>query len=75
MVFCEVKTRTSKKFGNPEESITDAKRKKHSKIASVYLSRTPVRHSDIRFDFVTILVNEKEKKARVNYVRNAYADC
>lgn len=75
LVFCEVKTRSTKKFGHPEESITLKKRTRQGKLASVYCSRTAVTHNDIRFDLITIMVNESEGRAQVNYVRNAYADC
>jgi len=74
LVFCEVKTRKNVNYGSPEEAITFKKLDRYLKLINVYRSRCAVRHSAIRFDFVGIFVDEKTNKARLHYVRDAYAN-
>jgi len=72
LVFCEVKTRTSKKYGKPEESITFKKRERYYNLISVYRSRTTTRHSSIRCDAIFITVDKERKNAKLHYVRDVY---
>ncbi len=39
LVFCEVKTRTSDRFGSPAEAVTFAKQRRIRRAAAVYLQR------------------------------------
>ena len=54
LVFIEVKARTSYNFGMPEESISQEKKKKISKVASLYLKAKGLSEVDCRFDVVCI---------------------
>lgn len=69
LVFLEVKTRYSLKFGAPEYSITPAKQKQIKKIAEYYLFENKIRERDCRFDVITIIL--REKKGLTHY-KNAF---
>ena len=58
IVFCEVKTRTSDAFGNPEESISHEKRDRIRRLAARWRETSPVRPRQIRFDVAAILDGE-----------------
>lgn len=59
LVFVEVKMRSSKAFGFPEESVKEAKRKKILEGAAQYLEETNW-HGNVRYDIVAIHQNEIE---------------
>ncbi|NIM92430.1 MAG: YraN family protein [Anaerolineales bacterium] len=54
IVFVEVKTRASRTYGLPEESITAGKRKRLIKAAYAYLSAHEIYETDWRFDLIAI---------------------
>jgi len=55
LIFVEVKTRTSTKFGNPEEFVNQAKSAKVIEGAEVYMIENNWKGA-IRFDIISILV-------------------
>jgi putative endonuclease len=59
VVFVEVKTRSSEKFGMPEESIDDEKKLKLVNAADAYM-RNLKWEIPARFDIVSIIRNERE---------------
>jgi putative endonuclease len=70
LVFIEVKTRRSKTFGEPEESITERKREKLVKSAEGFLSEHPeYENYEKRIDVFTILFDGK--KEIINHIENA----
>jgi len=54
LVFVEVKMRTGRGFGRPEESVTPAKQHQIRKVAEGYLLRHRLGDVDCRFDVVSI---------------------
>jgi putative endonuclease len=60
LVFVEVKTRRTDRFGVPAESVTPAKQRRLRVLASRYIRDTEVRPSAIRFDVVSILAGRLE---------------
>ena len=69
LVFIEVKTRSSDKYGMPREAVGKAKRQKYYAMAELYLQK----HYEfcekyVRFDVVEILADE------INHIENAF-DC
>jgi|YNPBryunderm2012_1023409.scaffolds.fasta_scaffold01107_7 putative endonuclease len=54
LVFVEVKTRTSRAVGAPEEAVTAAKRARLVRLAQVYLSRYRGPTPGCRFDVVAV---------------------
>ncbi|MGI6412369.1 MAG: YraN family protein [Syntrophomonadaceae bacterium] len=70
LVFIEVKTRTSIKFGYPEEAITYQKIKHVKKAAAIYINNEQKRFSEVRFDVVTVL--KSNSKWIINHIENAF---
>jgi putative endonuclease len=70
IVFVEVRSRSSSKFGNPKESITGGKQKKITKTALIWLKKNKKTGMKARFDVVTVY-NTKEKP-RLELIRNAF---
>ncbi|WP_296863889.1 YraN family protein [Thermosyntropha sp.] len=59
LIFVEVKTRRSLKYGEPEEAVTWRKINHIRRAAGIYLSQTDVFYKEIRFDVISILINEE----------------
>lgn len=55
VVFCEVKTRTSDRFGVPAEAVGPAKQRRIRGLAVRFLREHPQRARELRFDVVSIL--------------------
>jgi putative endonuclease len=54
VVFCEVKTRSSDRFGTPLEAITPQKAARIRRLAARWLSEEPGRRGRVRFDAVEV---------------------
>lgn len=57
LVFVEVKTRRSDRFGTPAEAVTPLKQRRLRVLASRYLQQTDARAASLRFDVVAILAD------------------
>ena len=66
LVFVEVKTRTSKMFGNPCEAVTPYKQNKIRNVAKLYLMIKKQSERDCRFDVIEVLDDE------INHIENAF---
>lgn len=56
LVFCEVKTRRSDRFGSPAEAITPRKLARMRVLAAAWLAaRRPPYTADVRFDVVSVM--------------------
>ncbi|MFP3983723.1 MAG: YraN family protein [Desulfurivibrionaceae bacterium] len=69
LVFIEVKTRSSDRFGTPLEGVTAAKCRQISKVALEYLSRNNCQDRPARFDVVGVGIGPP---VRVEVVKNAF---
>ncbi len=69
LVFCEVKTRTSQKFGYPEESITPKKKNALINSSLHYLQEHDLLDYPWRIDVITILKENNE--VRYDWIENA----
>lgn len=70
LVFIEVKTRRSKRFGSPVESVTGSKQAALARAAAAYM--TKVNHQwEIRFDVVSILL-EPGKEIEIFHYKDAF---
>ena len=71
LVFVEVRTKTSLKFGSPEESITFAKKERMRAAAFHYQQM----HDNLpplwRIDVVAVELDKKEKPSRIELIENA----
>ncbi|MDO8445108.1 MAG: YraN family protein [Deltaproteobacteria bacterium] len=70
LVFVEVKTRSSNKFGLPEEAVNRRKQHQMTKSAQFYLSRKKLFNSPARFDVVAVILSGEKEEVRV--IRNAF---
>ncbi len=58
-VFCEVKSRSSDRFGAPVEAVTAVKQARLRRLAARYLEDdAPVRPLQIRFDVASVLAGD-----------------
>jgi putative endonuclease len=58
LAFIEIKTRTSAKFGTPQEAVDLRKQEKIFKVAQWYLKEKKLSKSPVAFDVVSILWQE-----------------
>lgn len=70
IVFAEVKTRRSVRFGSPKQAITIQKQKKISMVALCYLKATGQTAARARFDVVGVISNQD--KPVVEIIKNAF---
>lgn len=70
LVFIEVKTRRSLKYGLPQEAITDRKKKKIRKVAECYLMQHNMNNARCRFDVLCLLL--KFDKYCVEIIEDAF---
>ena len=71
VVFVEVKTRRSKTFGEPEESINAAKQKQIKKAAEGFISENEeYMDYDLRIDTVSVFIDRKD--VIINHTENAF---
>lgn len=73
LVFVEVRTRKSRDFGSPEESVTRAKKEKLLSLALYYLETHPHLPSSWRIDVVAIELTPEGKICRWELIQNALA--
>jgi putative endonuclease len=70
ILFCEVKTRRNKNFGEPEESINNLKMEHLRKAAEGFImNNEKYSEHDLRFDVITIMM---EKEININHIENAF---
>jgi len=72
LVFVEVRSRSTKSFGAPEESITAKKQLKIKNLAQYYLQVHNLNRVNCRFDVVVINFNRNGKLERLNHIRSAF---
>ncbi len=60
LVFAEVKTRSSDRFGVPAEAVTPAKQRRIRKLAQRFCADTGERARTLRFDVVSVLRGQVE---------------
>jgi putative endonuclease len=70
LVFIEVKTRSSTRFGTGAEAIDPRKQARMRRLASSYLGRTLDR-TPLRFDVVDVLM-AFDGTSRINHIRGAF---
>jgi putative endonuclease len=73
IVFVEVRTRTTREFGRPEESVNELKRRKVTAMAVDYLARRRMTERPCRFDVVAIESAEYGgREPRITVYENAF---
>lgn len=74
IVFVEVKTRSSHRFGRPEDGVTVAKQRRLQRAAWRYLQVHDIEHAHWRIDVIAIDRDEQGWLARLDHYRNAVMD-
>ncbi|MFA5187796.1 MAG: YraN family protein [Patescibacteria group bacterium] len=67
IIFVEVKTRLSDKFGLPEEAVTEQKKAKMSEAGLKYLAANQIASDNYRFDIVAVEIDKANKKAKIRH--------
>jgi putative endonuclease len=71
LVFIEVKTRSSSRFGSPFEAVTLKKQRQLSRIAKDYLARNKIMDTSCRFDVLSIVL-ANDRPPEVDVIVNAF---
>lgn len=71
LVFIEVKTTTSGKFGQPQEWITDKKKRRLIDAANVYIALD--HENDISYRFDAVVVDKSVEPPEVTHIENAFS--
>lgn len=70
LVFVEVKTRTSDKFGAPLEAITYYKLKSLIKTAEFYKLLNPKLPDEMRMDAISVLLDKNNNLVNIEHIEN-----
>ncbi|WP_432836144.1 YraN family protein [Dactylosporangium sp. CA-092794] len=69
VVFVEVKTRRSVRYGTPAEALVPAKVRRLRNLARMWLATNDVRYDRVRFDVISVLVG---RSIAVQHLRGAF---
>lgn len=75
LVFIEVRTKRSRDFGTPEESITQTKMEHLRTVASYYLQTHQNLPQLWRIDVVAVELDQRGKPSRMELIENAVGLC
>lgn len=70
LVFCEVKTRSSDNYGEPEYALTKQKQRQVRYMAKAYLFEHDIDEQEVRFDVVAIMFDGRCPK--IDYFKGAF---
>lgn len=71
LIFVEVKARTGKAFGNPEEAVHPQKQENLRKASLSYIHK--IRHpGEIRFDILSIILGSKNEALEILHLEDAF---
>ncbi|NLZ91120.1 MAG: YraN family protein [Clostridiales bacterium] len=71
LVFAEVKTRKSTRYGTPGEAVNREKQRRLTRIALSYIARHKVPYRQVRFDVVEVIIKDSEVK-QVRLIKDAF---
>jgi len=74
LVFIEVRTKTSREFGSPEESITPVKKERLRAVALHYQQTRQNLPELWRIDVVAVELNRREQLSRIELIENAVGE-
>ena len=72
LVFVEVRSASSARFGAPQESVTQAKQTRLTRLAQWYLVTRRLSGRAARFDVVAVVFAPDGESARVDVIRDAF---
>lgn len=73
IVFVEVKTRRSLKFGTPQAAVTTQKQRQISKVALAYMQTHNRLDTPCRFDVIAIHLSPQLELLKLEQIENAFA--
>lgn len=73
IVFVEVKTRRSLRFGLPQEAVTIQKQRQISKVALAYLQAQNLLDTPCRFDVIAIHLSPQLELLKLEQIESAFA--
>ena len=71
LIFIEVKTRSSSRYGLPGESVNAKKQSKYFQIATYYVNYKKLYSFELRFDVIEIM-RESDESYNINHIPNAF---
>ena len=71
LVFIEVKTRVTEKFGQPYQFVSDKKQRRQVVMASRFVSICRLQTVPVRFDVVSVVL-PPEKPPKIEHIENAF---
>lgn len=72
IVFIEVKTRTSEKYGRPSQAVSVSKQRKLIKTALMFMTQKNLFDYSCRFDVVEVNVDKETKSYNITYIKDAF---
>ncbi|SFH50573.1 putative endonuclease [Tindallia magadiensis] len=74
IIFVEVKSRRTEKYGLPREAVTPYKQSKIRRVALLYIKKYKLEKRKVRFDVIEIYVDEDldDKFWKVTHIINAF---
>lgn len=72
IVFVEVKSRTSQKFGSAAEAVTWKKRQHIKQAALLYLQNEKPKHSSYGFDVIEVYMTKDGEMQELNHIKDAF---
>jgi putative endonuclease len=74
LVFVEVRTKTSRQFGTPEESITPVKMARLRAVAAHYRQNRGDLPASWRIDVIAIELDKRKQVSRIELIENAVGE-
>jgi len=74
IVFVEVRTRESRDFAPPEDTVTKNKQRKIIRTAHYFLNKYDIKDKPLRFDVVAITAGDDKDKPEVRHYENAFCE-
>lgn len=68
LIFVEVKTRQTNKYGRPVEAVNYYKQKHIKQVAKYYLYKNNIMDAYIRFDIIEVY--KKQDECKINHIKN-----
>jgi putative endonuclease len=72
VVFVEVKTRRSDQYGSPAEAVDLQKQRRLTRLAVTFLKRHGLLENPARFDIVSIVWPEDQRRPQIEHIKNAF---
>ncbi|OIQ59842.1 hypothetical protein MOTE_10980 [Moorella thermoacetica] len=72
IVFIEVRTRSSRTFGTPQESVDGRKRMRLRRLAAYYLGSRGLAGWSCRFDVVAVWLDRQERVSGMEIIKGAF---